>query len=146
MSQLSPLQFIKLHGVVLASGKGPAPNLAEYIAGAPIRGSWWGHPEGHAIYAAGQMLAGRDDVVVLRLVKGKLTYVHKRLWPALAAVAPTLPAERLASVRSVHTPAGHHERQETPWPVWVPDDVLAQGAQLDIADARRLLGPWLESP
>ena len=28
---------------VLQAARGPAPNLAEAIAGEPIRGSWWGH-------------------------------------------------------------------------------------------------------
>jgi hypothetical protein len=37
-----PLAFVEKHGVVMESGRGPVPSLAEAIAGEPIRGSWWG--------------------------------------------------------------------------------------------------------
>jgi len=52
-----------------------------------VRGSWWGHPAGGAIYQVAEALADHPDVVVTRLVSGKVTYVHRRLWPALLAVA-----------------------------------------------------------
>lgn len=63
------------------------PCLATLVAGEPIRGSWWGHPAGKAIYALADELQRRPDVMVVKLVGGKLTYVHERLWPALLAVA-----------------------------------------------------------
>ena len=37
MATLDPVEFVARHGVVLASGKGRVPNLAEAIAGEPIR-------------------------------------------------------------------------------------------------------------
>jgi hypothetical protein len=40
------LAYVKKYGVMLESSRGPVPNLAEIIAGAPIQGSWWGHPNG----------------------------------------------------------------------------------------------------
>ncbi|MEB3328727.1 MAG: hypothetical protein VKQ33_05795 [Candidatus Sericytochromatia bacterium] len=63
------------------------PCLATLVAGEPIRGSWWGHPAGKTIYALADELQRRPDVMVVKLVGGKLTYVHERLWPALLAVA-----------------------------------------------------------
>lgn len=45
------LAFVREHGVVLASAKGPAPRLTEAIVGEPIRGSWWAHAQSHYIYA-----------------------------------------------------------------------------------------------
>lgn len=63
------------------------PCLATMVAGEPIRGSWWGHPAGKAIYALAEELQNRPDVMVVKLVGGKLTYVHERLWPALLGVA-----------------------------------------------------------
>ena len=44
------LAFVRRHGVVLASGKGPVPNIAEAVAGEPIRGSWWSHARGRDIF------------------------------------------------------------------------------------------------
>ena len=71
------------HGLLLESARGPIPNLAALVAGEPIAGSWWGHPAGHAIFAALNQVAESPDSVRLRLVNGKVTLVHRDLWPAL---------------------------------------------------------------
>jgi hypothetical protein len=63
------------------------PSVATLVAGAPVRGSWWGHPAGKAIYDACQQLAGSDDVLTAKLVCGKVTFVERRHWPALVAAA-----------------------------------------------------------
>jgi len=62
------------------------PSVARLVASAPIRGSWWAHPMGGAIYAVSGWLATRDNVLVCKLVSGKVTYVHGRLWPVMFAV------------------------------------------------------------
>ena len=77
--------------------------LIDAVAGAPVRGSWWGHASGHAIFRALQRLQKDKDVFLCKLLQGKQTYVHRRLWPALLRVqsAPSLwpplspPARRL---------------------------------------------------
>jgi hypothetical protein len=57
--------------------------LIEAFVGAPVRGSWWGHPEGKAIFRALATLGEDKDVFICKLLEGKQTYVHRRLWPAL---------------------------------------------------------------
>ena len=51
-----------------------------------MRGSWWGHPKGRDIFRAQQRLADHPDVAALKLLSGKVTFVHRRLWPAVIAV------------------------------------------------------------
>jgi hypothetical protein len=51
------------------------------IAGESIRGTWWPHPKGGLIYDA--LGALDEDVAWPKLVRGKVTLVHRRLWPAL---------------------------------------------------------------
>ncbi len=63
------------------------PSLVALVAGGPVQGSWWGHPLGHTIFAAGEALEEHPDVVLVKLVSGKATWVHRRLWPSLLAVA-----------------------------------------------------------
>jgi hypothetical protein len=63
------------------------PSVVGIVAGGPVRGSWWGHPAGRAIHGVNVAMANRDDVVAAKLVDGKVTLVHRRLWPALLAVA-----------------------------------------------------------
>jgi len=57
------------------------------VAGEPIPGSWWGHSRGDEIYRAANDLADRRDVLLTKLVDGKVTYVHQRLWAAVLTVA-----------------------------------------------------------
>ena len=91
------------HGMLLESARGPLPNVAEMIAGEPISGSWWSHPRSHAIFAEINALADSPDVVRMRLVNGKVTLVHRRVWPALVRVADRFPPERLAAIAEEHT-------------------------------------------
>ncbi len=127
------------HGVLLESARGPIPNVAELVAGEPISGSWWGHHDSHAIFAVINELADSPDVVRLRLVKGKITLVHRRVWPALVRVSDRFPAERLASIEEEHTASGAHRKTETPFPDWVPADVLAAASTLSEDQALALL-------
>jgi hypothetical protein len=61
------------------------PSATACIAGAAIRGSWWGHAKGKLIYETLHRVV--DAVAWPKLVLGKDTLVHRRLWPALIAVA-----------------------------------------------------------
>jgi hypothetical protein len=62
------------------------PNVVAVVAGQPVHGSWWAHPQGHAIYQTLNALAEHPDVLVTRLVHGKVTFVHRRLWAAVLTV------------------------------------------------------------
>jgi hypothetical protein len=140
MSPQEALAYVEHHGVVLASARGPLPSVAEAVAGEPVAGRWWSHPRAHAIFAALSAVHDDPDVLACRLVRGKLTFVHRRLWPALARMAPSLDPKRVAAVREEHTASGRHRAVETPFPEWVPPDVAEAAAALDEAEARRLLG------
>ena len=140
MNVQQALAFVEQHGVVLASARGKVPTLTEAIVGAPIKGSWWGHPEGKRIFAVLSEVQEHDDILVCRLQAGKLTLVHRRLWPALAALAGELPAGALARVRQVHTAAGKHVNEEMPFPQWLPPDAAAEAASMDPDRARAALG------
>jgi hypothetical protein len=140
MTPRQALAFVKGHGVVLQSARGPVPSLAEAIAGEPIHGSWWGHPAGQAIYAALSVVCESPDVLVCRLVDGKVTYVHRRLWPALVRLAGRFERSRLAALREEHTPAGHHRQHQVLYPKWVPPEVSALARALGEDEAERALG------
>lgn len=62
------------------------PSLATLVAGEPVRGSWWGHAMGSRIFHAAGALEDHEDVATFRLIEGKVCFVHRRLWPALAAI------------------------------------------------------------
>lgn len=63
------------------------PSVTLLVAGEPIKGSWWGHPLGHAIYELLGEFSERSGALDAKLIDGKVTYVHPRLWPAFLALA-----------------------------------------------------------
>ena len=131
--------------MVLASARGPVPSVAEAVAGQPIVGSWWAHPRGKAIFAALSELDDEDDVRCFKLVDGKVTFVHRRVWPALACLAGNgvIAADRAAAIQQEHMPTGEHRNLVTPFPDWVPDDVARAAAGLTVEAARAQLGGWV---
>jgi hypothetical protein len=62
------------------------PSLVGLIVGEPLRRSWWGHPRGSDIYRAMNAIAEDPGVLSTKLVAGKVTYVHSRLWAAVHAL------------------------------------------------------------
>jgi hypothetical protein len=143
MDAQAALAFVREHGVVLVSARGPVPTLTHAIAGEAIKGSWWGHPAGKRIFAVLEAVQGDADILVCRLVENKITLVHRRLWPALAASAAAFDLTRLARVTQVHSAHGHHENIETSFPDWLSAAVLEEAATLDPDAALAALGPAL---
>ncbi len=142
MTPKQGLAFVKRHGVVLQAARGPVPSLAEVIAGERIRGSWWSHPKSHEIFSVAEFVSESDEVLVCKLVDGKVTYIHRRLWPALVKLASRFRKDQLAKVWSEHTPTGAHRSRRILYPEWVPTEVMAHAERLSIADAERILSPW----
>lgn len=139
------LAFVKQHGVVLESGRGPVPALAEVIAGEAFRGSWWGHAKGRDIFRATRAVRDSADVLVCRLIDRKITYVHRRLWPALVRVADLIGRHRLGAIREEHTASGAHRLVTTAFPRWVPAEVQSAAKKLSESEARQQFGDWLVS-
>jgi hypothetical protein len=146
MTPQEALEFVATSGVVLESAKGPVPNLAEAVAGEPMRGSYWSHPRSHEILACARAVRGSADILVCRLVRGKVTFVHRRLWPALVRLAARFPAGALDAIEEIHTPSGKHEVRTTPFPDWVSDDVSRAARQLPEEEAVAILSPYLDLP
>jgi hypothetical protein len=76
------------------------PSATAIVVGEPVRGSWWAHPQAHEIYDGLQPLHERATRV--KLIAGKATLVHRRLWPALVAVGRSRQTWQLDGL----TPAG----------------------------------------
>lgn len=135
MTPKQALAFVREHGVVLQAARGPVPSFAEFVAGERIRGSWWGHPKGREIYQLADAVADSGEILVCKLIEGKVTYVHRRLWPALVRLSSRFERAALAKVWSEHTPSGAHAARRLPYPRWVPPEVVAEAATLTEAEA-----------
>jgi hypothetical protein len=84
-----PLQRVvaglKQHRLLLQTDK-RLPNVCALVAGGPVSGSWWAHAQSHDIFRVNCALAERHDVLVTKLVSGKITYVDRALWSALVTI------------------------------------------------------------
>ena len=130
MKAKQALAWVKKWGIAVESARASVPSLAQVIAGEPLRGSWWAHPKGNEIFLLSRAIRRSPDVLVCRLVDGKITYVHRRMWPALVSMAGRFSKQRLAALKEVHTPSGKHKLLVTPFPDWVPNEVLRSAQQL----------------
>ncbi|HEY0158287.1 MAG TPA: hypothetical protein VGF28_13475 [Thermoanaerobaculia bacterium] len=133
------MNWIAANGVVLESARGAVPNVAAHVAGEPLSGSWWTHPASREIFALTRAVREREEILVCRLVDGKITFVHRDVWPALVRLAGRFPPARLARLAEVHTEEGKHVVQETAFPQWVPADVANEAAALSETDAETRL-------
>jgi len=95
-SPAQALAFVRKHGIVTMTRAGSRRSLVEAIAG-PVKGSWWGHPKGKLIFQLAETLHDSPDVLSLKLVAGKVTFVHRSLWPALARVVTDVDWRREAA-------------------------------------------------
>jgi hypothetical protein len=135
MTPRAALAFVRRHGIVLETARGAVPSLAEAIAGGPIKGGWWSHSKSREIFALTRGLRDSKDVLVCRLVGGKITFVHRRLWPALARLSRRFPRAGLAALTEIHTAQGRHVLRLVPFARWVTPDVKRRAARLSEAAA-----------
>ena len=140
MTAREAIAFVKANGIVLESARGSAPSLAAAIAGEPIRGSWWGHRKARQILHCSRAVRDSEDVLVCRLLGGKVTYVHRRLWPALFKLRERFDPDRLAAIREFHTKEGKHRVVTVPFSKWIPRQMKREAERLTNDHATDLLG------
>ncbi len=63
------------------------PSVVGIVTGESLKSSWWSHPKGRLIFGVLSELADHRDVLFTKLLAGKSTLVHRRLWPSLLGVA-----------------------------------------------------------
>lgn len=62
------------------------PSVCSIIAAAPVRGSWWSHPLAQTIFQVNEKLEEHPDVLITKLISGKVTFVHRKLWSEILAI------------------------------------------------------------
>ena len=111
------LDILSEKGLLLLQDK-QLPNVVSIVTGETLRSSWWSHAKGQLIFNVLSELSEHGDVLFLKLLGGKVTLIHRRLWPALLTiVAKAAPwqlhglsdaaQELLASVKASQKPVVH---------------------------------------
>ena len=133
--------MVERHGLVCeAVRRGAIPSLVDAVAGETVMGNWWSHGSSREIFAATRAVRASPEVLVCRLIDGKITFVHRRLWPALVRLADRIDASRLARLNEVHSASGKHLIEEAPFPEWVPQNVASEAQSLSESQALAALG------
>jgi hypothetical protein len=79
------LSKILKYGILLESDP-KLPSVCTIITGEPLRGSWWSHPLAQVIFQVNERLEDHPDVLITKLISGKVTLVHRDLWSEILAI------------------------------------------------------------
>lgn len=63
------------------------PSLVSLITGESVGGSWWGHPQGNLIYNTMNALAEDPDILMVKFLNKKVTFVARKNWEPLLVIA-----------------------------------------------------------
>jgi len=79
--------FLQLErfGLLLLSDSS-LPNVATLVAGEKVSGSWWSHKAAQRIFVISETLEDHADVLLLKLVSNKVTFVHRELWGRIYSI------------------------------------------------------------
>ena len=79
--------FLQLErfGLLLLSDSS-LPNVATLVAGEKVSGSWWSHKAAQRIFVISETLEDHADVLLLKLVSNKVTFVHRELWGSVYSI------------------------------------------------------------
>jgi len=62
------------------------PSVSGLVVGDVGGRSWWAHPEAQKMFDLSCRLSDSPDVLLAKLISGKVTYIHRPLWPAIVAI------------------------------------------------------------
>jgi hypothetical protein len=79
------LSKILSYGFLLESDP-KLPSVCGLITGGPLSGSWWSHPLAQEIFQVNEQLEDHPDVLITKLISGKVTFVHRDLWSEIVAI------------------------------------------------------------
>jgi hypothetical protein len=84
------------HGLLLMQDA-TLPSLVSIVAGGAVKGSWWSHPQSSSMFDVLQVISA--ETLLVKLLAGKRTFVHSRLWPAVCAMAESREAWQLRKLK-----------------------------------------------
>ncbi|MBK7963293.1 MAG: hypothetical protein IPK04_20160 [Bdellovibrionales bacterium] len=78
-------RLLEKHELLLVQDKA-FPNIVTEITCENIVGSWWGHPLANPIYNGLRWLEHNHSILVVKLIDGKVTYVHENLFADIFSI------------------------------------------------------------
>ena len=147
----SVLSALRRNGLLLLTDA-EFPSVTAIVAGEPVRGSWWSHPSGGDIFKVAEELDDDPDVLTLKLLSRKITFVHRSLYRAVLAVASAQEPWQLAgcsvAARALFRKVQRQGRVETTGPEArvLEERLLVHGMQVhtERGSHARMVESWTE--
>ena len=76
------IELLEEIGLLLVRGS-EIPDVCRLVTGKEFKGSWWSNPAAHQIFNVNERLEDHRDVTLAKLISGKVTFIHRKLWPQL---------------------------------------------------------------
>lgn len=133
------MAFVREHKIVTESAKSFVPSVVRFMVGHDYKGNWWSLPKSALIYNALQPIREHPEVHVCRLVRQKVTFLHKDVWAPLICLSERLPAGALDKVVEIHEDTGRHRTEILATPDWAPTEVVAEVRSMTVDQARARL-------
>lgn len=101
---------LKRYGLLLESDKF-LPSVVGIVTGEKILSTWWSHKKGHEIFNILSEISEKDDILLTKMISGKVTFIYKNLWLEFLTVANSnepwqfnnLSVEAQALLKSIHS-------------------------------------------
>lgn len=78
--------LLKKFGILIMADP-ELPSFTTTIAGEPIKGSWWGHSKGNLIHNLSGDMMNEPDVLTVKLINKKITFLNRGLWNSFYSIA-----------------------------------------------------------
>lgn len=134
------MSFLRRNQIVMESASiNGVPSLVKFMAGHDFTGNWWSLPQSSRIYNALQRIRNHPDILVCRLLRGRICLVHRFVWAPLLALSSRFSAGALDRVIESHGESGRHSVTVIETPDWAPPSVNGDAAELTSERARAKL-------
>ena len=113
------------------------PSVCSLITGSPLRGSWWSDPQAQTIFQVNELLEDHEDVLITKLVSGKVTFVHRKIWAEVVTIGRSKESWQL---KNLQVPVLSLLKQiESAESITSADVEWPQEAKMKLGDAARIL-------
>lgn len=113
------------------------PSVCSLITGSALRGSWWSHPQAQTIFQVNERLEDHPDVLITKLVSGKVTFVHRNTWAEVLTIGRSRESWQLKNLPV--TVVSLLKQVESAKSITSGDIEWPQGTKVKLGDAARVL-------
>ena len=130
------LRTLESDGFLLESDP-KLPSVCSLVTGEPLRRSWWSHPLAQTIFQINEQLEDHNDVLITKLVSGKVTFVHRNIWSQVVTIGRSRENWQVKNLTGA--PKALLQQVDSPGSLLTTDLVWSSKMGMKVGDASREL-------